>query len=172
MVQLLGISNNISSLIISWLSYPHFTLLVCILFCILLIGIGILYWCIPFMKYSVDVLKYSIFFCLGLLTLFAKYYGKVTDMNLLMLLIIFTYSWLYMKVIAKAEYSAVKNNKGPSKLVFKDMNKPDFISDKMNYYVTNTVEFCFTYNEKESQYTAIPMSEISSITVNGLYKSP
>jgi hypothetical protein len=114
------------------------------------------------------ILKVLIFLGIGLTGIAFKYCLGIREHNFLLAIMIFAFVFLSTKIVIQYE----KYFHGPKEHIstvirFKDPERCPFISDSICRYVTTTMDFTFTYNEKTKAYTAYPMAEIFSIETKG-----
>jgi hypothetical protein len=112
------------------------------------------------------ILKVSVYLLIGSFGLFARYYFKIQEINLLILTMVFIFSWLFTKIVVRFEMDGWKNDK-ICKTIITFNDKTAITTDQNLRYVTNTMEFVFLYNGNKKSYTAIAMSDVTTIESNG-----
>jgi hypothetical protein len=129
----------------------------------------ILYRFVPITTSTSLIMKFSIFFGVGITGVVFRYLCNVQDYTFLLLIMIFTFGWLFMKVIVKEEMQAwLSITNYQTEITFKpDSLLGNFIETAEKRYVTNTMEFVFIYYPKDHTYTAYPMAQVCSIKANG-----
>lgn len=89
------------------------------------------------------------------------------DFEIVKLSFLLLFLFLYVKINFKNNIHEINKNRDILYNVIKykdDKKQPDTLMDN-KHLITNTIDFVFTYDEKGKVFTAIPMSEIKSISI-------
>ena len=138
----------------------------------LILGSGIIvfviYKCAPISYYGSLALKLVIFVGVGFTGIWFKYCWNIVEHNFLLATLIFVFVFLSTKVVVSYENSLYNSKQPvPTTIIFKDHDKPPFISGSGRRFVTATMDFAFIYDTAKKSYTAFPMAEIFSIENRG-----
>ena len=168
---LLLMRNNIHGILLWFLQTDtrkfNFTSVMIFMLVLLSVFITRYYWFEKFSDNNTKLLKVLVFANVGVLGIIAKYILKITDTNLLLLFMVFLFLFLFTKIVVAKEKQNWDDDKKKTVVIsFKKGNV--FISTSRKRFITNTSEFAFTYDTLTHRYTSYPMSDISSITANGL----
>ena len=114
------------------------------------------------------ILKISLYLLIGLIGFFAKFYCAIQETSLLILSMVFIFSWLFTKVVVQYELDGWEDDSHCiTEISFKD-GRDAIISNENVRYVANTMEFVFMFDKRDNSYIAYPMSEIRSLKNNGV----
>jgi hypothetical protein len=118
--------------------------------------------------YNPKVTKWLLFVSIGLFGIVAKYWIGA-DGDTLLFFMMFAFCYMYLKDVVEDECIQLeKNTDYSSSIIFKDSKKPQFKSNEKCYIFIHTSDFIFIFNSEDKTYTAIPMSEVFALNINGL----